>query len=347
METHHRFGMCRTTIKNVLFFIVCSSVFFHSATAQDNLSANDNDATHVANEKEATKEKQVTGTPDKSSYTRKGADTCAMCHDEDSPFPVYPIYKTKHAQPADKRTPFAGLQCEACHGPGEKHAQWVQPGEQQAPILAFGKRSTLTALQQNQICLECHNGQQRIAWHSSVHESNDVACTDCHKIHTVHDPALSAKTQSIVCYQCHKKVRSDFLKPSVHPVRFGKVACSDCHQAHGSSSTAMLTQPTINQTCYTCHADKRGPLLWEHAPVTEDCDICHTPHGSVQPALLKKRGPLLCQQCHSQFGHPSVPRSVSGLPSGSPSTFLLAGNCTNCHSQIHGSNHPSGATLMR
>jgi len=339
--------MHRTTINLALLFIMCGSVFFHSARAQENLSANGNDATHVTNEKGATKEKQVTGTPDKASYTRKGADTCAMCHDEDSPFPVYPIYRTKHAQPADKRTPFAGQQCETCHGPGEKHAQWVQPGEQQAPILTFGTHSTLTPRQQNQICLGCHSGQQRIAWHSSIHESNDVSCTSCHKIHVEHDSILSTNSQPEVCYQCHKKVRSDFLKPSIHPVRFGKMACSDCHQPHGSDSHAMLTKPTVNQTCYTCHADKRGPLLWEHAPVTEDCDICHTPHGSVQPALLKKRGPLLCQQCHSQFGHPGVPRSVSGLPSGSPSTFLLAGNCTNCHSQVHGSNHPSGATLMR
>ena len=29
------------------------------------------------------------------------------------------------------------------------------------------------------------------------------------------------------------------------------------------------------------------------------------------------------------------------------SVFLLAGGCTNCHSQVHGSNHPSGAKLMR
>ncbi len=27
--------------------------------------------------------------------------------------------------------------------------------------------------------------------------------------------------------------------------------------------------------------------------------------------------------------------------------FLLAGSCTNCHSQVHGSNHPAGAKLMR
>jgi len=127
------------------------------------------------------------------------------------------------------------------------------------------------------------------------------------------------------------------------------LACSDCHQPHGSNTTAQLANPTKNQTCYTCHADKRGPLLWEHAPVTEDCTLCHTPHGSVHSALLKKSPPLLCQQCHSAAGHPAVARTGAALPGGSsgPSGFLLAGSCTNCHSQVHGSNHPSGVKLMR
>ncbi len=109
----------------------------------------------------------------------------------------------------------------------------------------------------------------------------------------------------------------------------------------------LLLKPTLNETCYTCHAEKRGPFLWEHAPVAENCTNCHTPHGSIHPTLLVKRAPLLCQQCHSQSGHPSVARTGAGLPGGSPSGFLLAGACINCHSQVHGSNDPSGVKLMR
>jgi DmsE family decaheme c-type cytochrome len=129
----------------------------------------------------------------------------------------------------------------------------------------------------------------------------------------------------------------------------GKMSCSDCHSPHGSSAQAMLAKPTLNQTCYSCHADKRGPLLWEHAPVTEDCSLCHTPHGSVRSALLEKTPPLLCQQCHTAAGHPSVARTSSGLPGGTAggTVFTVAGSCTNCHTQVHGSNHPSGAKLMR
>jgi DmsE family decaheme c-type cytochrome len=127
------------------------------------------------------------------------------------------------------------------------------------------------------------------------------------------------------------------------------MACSDCHNAHGSATAAMLNKPTVNQTCYSCHAEKRGPMLWEHAPVAEDCTLCHSAHGAVRAALLNKSPPLLCQQCHTVAGHPSVARTGAALPGGSAGgqIFLLAGSCTNCHSQVHGSNHPSGAKLMR
>ncbi|MGW8228747.1 MAG: hypothetical protein ACWGOW_07600, partial [Gammaproteobacteria bacterium] len=44
-------------------------------------------------------------------FTEKGADTCIRCHDEDADYPVFDIFKTKHGQQGDKRSPFAQLQC--------------------------------------------------------------------------------------------------------------------------------------------------------------------------------------------------------------------------------------------
>jgi DmsE family decaheme c-type cytochrome len=282
-----------------------------------------------------------------TQYTEKGADTCLTCHVEGGDFPVYAIFKSKHGNRADKRTPFAPghLQCEACHGPGAKHAG---SGDKNA-INTFQADSFLTPRERNKFCLACHQGNARIAWQGSKHESNNLACTDCHKIHAERDPVLATATQPDVCYKCHKQQRMDFSKPSAHPVRFGKMACSDCHSPHGSDNDALLKKPTVNQLCYTCHAEKRGPFLWEHAPVAEDCTLCHSPHGTVRPTLLKKSPPLLCQQCHTVAGHPSVARTGAALPGGGAggTAFLLGGSCINCHSQIHGSNNPSGVKLMR
>jgi DmsE family decaheme c-type cytochrome len=293
-------------------------------------------------------------------YTKKGADTCLKCHDDDSEFPVFDIFQTKHGQRGDKRTPFANLQCESCHGPGVTgvstnkdtsvkggHAGKVRPGQTRPPILSFGNKSDVPAKEQNAMCLDCHQDDSHIDWMGSAHEAGDVACASCHRIHIPDDPVLTKTKQADVCYQCHQKERAEFFKPSTHPVRFGQMACSDCHSPHESITENLLNKPTLNQTCYSCHAEKRGPYLWEHEPAAEDCSICHTPHGSIHPALLSKRAPLLCQQCHSKAGHPSTGYTPAGLPSGTPSGFLLSGSCLNCHSQVHGSNHPSGVKLMR
>jgi DmsE family decaheme c-type cytochrome len=166
-------------------------------------------------------------------------------------------------------------------------------------------------------------------------------------MHAAQDPVKDALMQVAVCTACHQAQRADLAKPSHHPLREGKMRCTSCHLPHGSSARAQLIRNTVTETCTGCHAEFRGPYLWEHQPVAEDCSACHDAHGSVQPALLKTRAPFLCQQCHEGAGHPSVASTPQGLVSGMPSAYLLGGSCLNCHSQIHGSNHPAGRALMR
>ena len=183
-------------------------------------------------------------------------------------------------------------------------------------------------------------------WSGSKHDFADVPCASCHEIHALKDKVLVKATQPDVCFNCHVAQRSQSLMFSHHPIREGKVVCSDCHNPHGSFGPKNLAKLTINETCYGCHAEKRGPFLWEHAPVREDCTNCHTPHGATQPRLLKIRAPWLCNSCHSESFHPSTLRSGTGLLPPQTSR-LVSKQCMSCHSMIHGSNHPSGARLLR
>ena len=285
--------------------------------------------------------------PAEAAYSRNGADSCIKCHDD---MQVLSLFKTPHGSRGDPHSPFAAgqLQCEACHGPGGAHAGRVRSGETRPAILTFGQGSGAPAARQNEACLGCHNDAVGGDWHAGPHEQASVPCAGCHSVHAPEDDVRTVDRQAAVCFDCHARQRAEYAKPFHHPVEGNLMGCTSCHGPHGSSNEYSLRRATANETCYTCHAEKRGPFLWEHAPVAEDCSNCHVPHGSSQPALLTLRAPLLCQQCHSQAGHPSFAYGPEGLPgSGQPSSYLLAGSCLNCHAQVHGSNHPSGSRLTR
>lgn len=281
-----------------------------------------------------------------AEYAAAGAKTCMKCHDT---APVTLILGTQHAVRADPRTPFANHDCETCHGPSPEHMIKPKEGEKRAePKIVFGAKSpTSTAREQNQVCLTCHESGVRINWRGSPHFNADVACVSCHDIHTAKQKVLLRATQPEVCFTCHFTQRAQVHRFSHHPILEGQVSCSDCHNPHGAFGPKLLKKATLNETCYECHAEKRGPFLWEHAPVREDCTNCHTPHGSAQPRLLKARPPQLCQRCHSAAFHPSTLYSGTGIPPVGAVHQLLVKGCLNCHSQVHGSNHPSGVIFMR
>jgi DmsE family decaheme c-type cytochrome len=280
-----------------------------------------------------------------AKFAKDGADTCVSCHDEENEYPVFPIFKTKHAVKADPRGPFShgNKQCESCHGAGGNHTKAKKTEKRAGNIINFGRNAWTPVKDQNEKCLTCHQNHQRIAWKGSSHAFNDVACTACHTVHTARDPVLERQAQAKVCLTCHANEQARFQQASHHPVREGRMSCTDCHDVHGDNGSGLMVKASARDKCTSCHAEKRGPFLWDHAPAAEDCNLCHSPHGSNQPALLKKRVPQLCQECHSPAGHPSASYNGSKLAG----MFLGAKGCANCHSAVHGSNHPAGVTQLR
>lgn len=260
-----------------------------------------------------------------------GSETCKGCHEE----MVTGFDKSFHAQAWAATGKNQGNGCEACHGPGGKHAE--EPSKES--IITFGKKSVQAAEVQSAQCLKCHSKDADLAlWKSGAHVANEVGCGSCHSIHGDVKPKVS---QPDTCFDCHKDVRAQANKPSHHPLKEGKVACSDCHNPHGSLAHGMLRAETTNLLCYNCHAEKRGPFVWEHPPVEENCAACHAPHGSRHDKLLTEKAPLLCQNCHDWSRHPGTPYDDRNSFSGaSPSSRFFARGCLNCHNNIHGSNAP-------
>lgn len=262
-----------------------------------------------------------------------GAETCLTCH-EGHDQGMGPHGSEAFAARAVNT-------CETCHGPGQAHA------EADDPALIPPRVTDLSADQRNAICTSCHSGGEQLLWQGSTHQRRDVSCIDCHSVHNPTGNAQLVKaTELETCGNCHGDVRAEFWRNSHHPVREGKITCSDCHNPHGGTGDANIRQATVNEQCYSCHTEKRGPFLWEHAPVRENCLNCHGPHGTNHQKLQKTSVPFLCQQCHANTRHPGTLYDGATLADQArASNRIFNRACLDCHASIHGSNHPSSPYL--
>jgi DmsE family decaheme c-type cytochrome len=298
---------------------------------------------------------EETGNEAEEPKYSRGVRQCMACHREGREKPAHEIFFTTMGITGDPDSPFAegNHDCEACHGPSADHLRRQPDGSRLPPPVTFSDKEPVG--KQNEVCSGCHQGAAQFHWAGSVHDIEGIACVDCHDVHAPNDAVLALETQPGVCYECHQEQRAQFLRQSRHPVQgttasaayVGLLACTDCHQPHGGPGPAALIRNTINEQCYDCHAEKRGPFLWEHAPVQEDCSNCHAPHGSNHENLLVARQPYLCQQCHIAVFHSSGVYSGTGIPPNGVDQRMLGKQCMNCHVQVHGSNHPGGIGQTR
>ena len=268
--------------------------------------------------------------PEASKYV--GSDTCKTCHED-----RYNDWaKTAHWKTTlDTKGGPSHQGCEGCHGPGADH---VAGGGDKTKIFIFEQAS---AKEIDGRCLTCHAGAHP-NFERSAHGHAKVSCTDCHGAHTFKSEANLLKvSQPQLCYSCHTEIRPAFAQPFHHKVDEGLMTCSDCHDPHGTFNRKQLkTTADQNAICTKCHTETAGPFAFEHPVIkAEGCVACHTPHGSPNPRLLNVSNVnILCLQCHSATNLMAFPNAVSEQGGPVHNQAAQYTPCTNCHSQIHGSN---------
>jgi DmsE family decaheme c-type cytochrome len=263
---------------------------------------------------------------DSSPYV--GSATCKTCHEE-----IFnPLQQTRHWNATSKKNHGVTVEsCESCHGPGAEHAS----SGDKSKIFTF---KGAPAKEVNARCLECHaSGKDHANFSRSAHSENNLSCLSCHSSHhALANNFLLVKSQPQLCYTCHLNKKAQFNMPFHHRVEEGLVKCADCHNPHGGFIGKQLRSAAARDTvCFTCHVDKQGPFVFEHAVVkVEGCQSCHSPHGSPNPHLIKTSNlNILCLKCHTA--------STFSPASGTPDFHNQAAQyqaCTICHVAIHGSN---------
>lgn len=264
-----------------------------------------------------------------------GSETCQACHED----LVKSYAATRHGK-AERFAVAGNESCGSCHGDVAAHAESADPEKVFNPAKA-------NIAESSERCLSCHeNSHPQAFWRGSAHESSNLGCLSCHSVHHAKskEKLLVRRTQNETCLSCHTDMRKMQFQRSTHIFRDENrnelISCTSCHNPHGSQTAKMLIGDSTNETCNTCHTEKRGPFLWQHSPAQENCLTCHTPHGSNNTSLLVMRTTQLCQSCHMQGRH----QTVAAQPN---AAWVFNRSCLNCHSQVHGSNHPSGVDLQR
>ncbi len=272
-------------------------------------------------------------------------DDCAACHET----LTASFRSTVHARLRTFEGPQGVVGCAACHGDPAEHLASGDPDT----LTRFGKDLAADSA----TCLACHARRGFGEWQAAIH-AGELGCTSCHTVHAKTAPESR-------CGTCHGDVVALTTAPSHHPIREGKMSCASCHNVHAANPGALVTNQRTNDLCTSCHAAKEGPFIFQHEPVEEDCSICHTPHGSVANNLLVTNEPFLCLQCHELHFHTGLKANPqTGLVTVGGKRYpnvlgehgfqrAFGTKCTQCHTQIHGSDMPSqavtsgGAGLVR
>ncbi len=251
---------------------------------------------------------------------------CAECHSTDLQKQYdekTDTYKTTWSQ--------INVSCEACHGPGQKHAEWGElykagkikekdaalsdmglairlkdPTRQWVMNQETGIAERRTPLKDDTLlnaCARCHSRRSQISDNPDTATPYLDNYRPAHLTQTLYHPDGQIEDEVYVY--------GSFIQSKMHAK---SVTCVDCHDPH---TTRVPT--TSNDLCAKCHSPSKFDTYdhMHHPPDSAgaSCINCHMPHKTYmgvddrrdhsfripRPDLSVKLGvPNACNQCHTE-----------------------------------------------
>ncbi len=128
---------------------------------------------------------------------------------------------------------------------------------------------------------------------------NEKSCASCHDMEPTLSSLRPGTPEDSPCYTCHSRKNNDTFthQPAA------QWNCFSCHEVLRGERKYTAPKPD-QKVCFPCHNYelkewKKKKLM--HGPTAVGhCTLCHNPHGSDWPALLKMQTTDLCINCHEE-----------------------------------------------
>ena len=320
--------------------------------------------------------------PNMGDRSLEADKACTTCHNEGWRKPVLGVYQTKHGPKGDPRTPgcqtchgasadhradpskkpgmvFAGQRkdapqaqsdaCLTCHNGGNRthwegsaHPSNDVPCASCHEVHRTSDDKALAKRTQADMCFACHKTERAQSMHISRHpiQEGKVTCSDCHNPHGSVGPKL-VKEENVrdTCFTCHAEKRGPFL----HEHASATDDCMNCHTPHGSTNYGLL-KGRMPWLCQECHADSapHPGTVYSGNNLPGGAQANANLTGGLRPPIgsgATFAAPIALNAINPVTGAP--------ITSNAGSAQLMNRGCVNCHSQIHGSNHPGGQRFTR
>ena len=228
--------------------------------------------------------------------------------------------------------------CEACHGEiAEEGAMSVHAALQGASRADNGCLSchdphlspnrSLLEEAGPALCASCHREIVAGATAPTGHPPAADDCTSCHQPHSSSNAMLLTSPRESLCSECHDLEASDLIASHLG-APLATLDCLTCHSPHGAGNEKLLAatlHPPVLEGCDTCHTGRFDELEENgksalctmcHSEIEDivsgsprphaalemaACTVCHNPHASPQPKLIKAADGKACFECHSDI----------------------------------------------
>lgn len=251
----------------------------------------------------------------------------------------------------------------------------------------LANRPDLLKSQDDELCYGCHPAIKTKSTSPTAHAAVVGGCGGCHDPHQSAFSAQLLEEVTSLCGVCHDLADEHLATVHLRP-DLRSTDCVECHDPHGSSSLHLIASGSVHppfvedcqschrggahqlvagggsSLCYACHSEIQE--IVDTAPVrhpameTGSCVVCHSPHASSEPKLLRSPGGVVCTTCHEgqRPNHGEVSHGATEwfgcqschLPHGGADQHLLRarGNqlCLGCHLEGEVSIDASGTARL-